>query len=454
MEKKNRVFLIIMLLLVMGLIVECRFVTQDIPEMLMQVTVDQNKSQVTPIDVDQLIQQAYDLFYTNYNEEGMEVVTQILEQDADNVDALSLHAAFYLREENGEDAKSDIDRAFELDPNHAFSYAVRSWYLDLIKEDYESAFDDVNHAIELDANISLAYAQRGGLSPFFEEEIDSLGDYQRCVELEPMYVAGHANLGIEYMLIENYIKAYEHINKAIEINKNVDYLYFYRGMVSVYSEEYQDALDDFDHAIGMGIDDPDVYFFRGLANLYGDDAEASLVDFNKAIDLGVEDDYVFFYRGAAYSTLHEFEAAAEDFEKVLEINPEDGDALNGAALMISLSDGDLDKALEYAEKSVELSPDEQIYLFTVGFVYYKMEEFDQAMDIFNSLIEEGYAYSYFGRSLIYKQQGQVEKAIEDLQDFLEEYPDDFLSYYARELLEELTGEPVSNIPLRILLASC
>jgi len=387
-----------------------------------------------------IYQEAMDLFYENYNEEGLEKINQVVENNPKNADSLALRAAFLLRTDEYDDAKADIDLVFELDQENALGYAVRSWYIEDVEEDYEQAMVETNRALELDPELALAYAQRGSLSKHFEDEIDPQSDYSKAIELAPNYVAAHANLAIDYLGNSDLESALKEVDQAMEINPDSEYLFSLRGLIIMYKDDIDGAITNFTEAINRGYEDANTYFYRGVALYSKGQYTPAKEDFTKAIEMGVENEFIYTYRGISISIEHDYETAAKDVEKALTFNPQNTESLNGAAYMYALAGVELDKALEYATKAVELNPESKAYLFTQAFVYTKLGEYETALPIYNQLIEEEYTYAYYGLGVLQEMQGNTEEAISAFQAFLAAAPNDFMSADAQTRLDSLGGE--------------
>ena len=180
------------------------------------------------------------------------------------------------------------------------------------------------------------------------------------------------------------------------------------------------------------------YLCRGYAYLWSGEYESAVADLTRAIELDMEDADIYAYRAWAYSLLGDTAAAIADYESALTLNPEDADSHNNAAYLIAQSDGDLDKALEYVNRALELMPGAESKLDTKGYILYKMEEYDEALEILTPLIADGYAFGYYSRGLVYQALGEAENAISDFEAFLQEYPDrDPESDDARERIKSL-----------------
>jgi tetratricopeptide (TPR) repeat protein len=121
---------------------------------------------------------------------------------------------------------------------------------------------------------------------------------------------------------------------------------------------------------------------------------------------------------SAYNQLGLFDKALEDLTQAIDLDPDYADALNSRAYQLARQNGDLDQALEDALKAVELAPDQMPKLDTLGYVYYKLGEYDQAMEIFNQALDAGHDFSHFGRGLVYEALGEPDKALEEYYTFL------------------------------------
>jgi tetratricopeptide (TPR) repeat protein len=168
--------------------------------------------------------------------------------------------------------------------------------------------------------------------------------------------------------------------------------------------------------------------------------DKAIEDFNKAIELSPESDKLLIDRAQLYTKTGDFTSAIADYEKAISLAPDNSWAYSGAAYAIALNDGDLDKALEYINKALELTPDVKSKRDTQGFVYYKLGDYEKAMDIFNLLLYENYFYAYYGRGLVYYAMGENIKAVTDLNKFLVSFPDDMNSANAQALIDQINEQ--------------
>jgi tetratricopeptide (TPR) repeat protein len=128
-------------------------------------------------------------------------------------------------------------------------------------------------------------------------------------------------------------------------------------------------------------EDREVYI--ALAQMYSrirewDNAEEAI---NKAIDLSTkpeDKDYTLFVAGSIYERQKKYEKAEESFHKVLADDPKDAMTLNYLGYMLADRGTRLDEALGYVRRAVAIDPQNGAYLDSLGWVYYKMGNYELA----------------------------------------------------------------------------
>jgi tetratricopeptide (TPR) repeat protein len=81
------------------------------------------------------------------------------------------------------------------------------------------------------------------------------------------------------------------------------------------------------------------------------------------------------------------------YEAVLQLNPRSGVALNNLAYLLSENGGDLDQALVYVKRALELMPSLYEVRDTTGWVYLKRGQLDDAIAIFTELTRQEPSHS-------------------------------------------------------------
>jgi len=153
------------------------------------------------------------------------------------------------------------------------------------------------------------------------------GEYDRALEIldevlskDPEY--SEANKYKAYVLIEKkeFSKAEEYFNKVkLEDLNSEDYMKW--SKIYTDKKEFTKAYELLDKALEIDSVDENVYFEYGKAlfgeQKYGD----ALIKFNKAIELGVLNVAAYIYSGICYYYLEEYDKGIEIITKSIEISP-------------------------------------------------------------------------------------------------------------------------------------
>ena len=120
-----------------------------------------------------------------------------------------------------------------------------------------------------------------------------------------------------------------------------------------------------------------------------------------------------------FSSVQLDDNARREYEKAVSIYPEDALACNNLAWLYAAGPTYLrssERALALAEHAIDLEPENANYLNTVGVVYYRCGQWQQATETLLKSIEldpqGGTAFDFFFLSMIYHQNGDTEKSQE------------------------------------------
>lgn len=88
---------------------------------------------------------------------------------------------------------------------------------------------------------------------------------------------------------------------------------------------------------------------------------------------------IFFQRGIAYERLKQWDKAEPNFVKALEMNPNQAQVLNYLGYSWVDQNINLEKGLEMIKKAVELKPDDGYIVDSLGWAYFRLGRFDDAV---------------------------------------------------------------------------
>ena len=125
--------------------------------------------------------------------------------------------------------------------------------------------------------------------------------------------------------------------------------------------------------------------YRALGNIlrYEERYQDAVNVFNDAIDLtGAEDQSawrLFYARGIAYERMDVWPKADRDFREALRLNPDQPLVLNYLGYSLVEKKIQLDEALAMIEKAVELRPDSGFIVDSLGWVLFRMQQYQEAV---------------------------------------------------------------------------
>jgi len=247
------------------------------------------------------------------------------------------------------------------------------------------------------------------LNPYQSEAIAGLGNYyyyqgnmespifyyKKALDLNPSLSVLYNNLGYVYLARNFLDKAIEQFQKGLAITPN--YAILHRGLAEVYvaKGDYDQAAKFYESAIRLNPGLRDAYF--GLANLRnrrGQDAQA------------------------------EFKRVIISYQEVIKINPNNAEAHQMLANVYE-NQGELEKAIIYRQKVIELLPEQSYSYSNLGFTLlqsaYKFnidtpdfkEIINEAEQLFNQALElnERDPSVYFGQAEILQSQEKYTQAL-------------------------------------------
>jgi tetratricopeptide (TPR) repeat protein len=169
----------------------------------------------------------------------------------------------------------------------------------------------------------------------------------------------------------------------------------------------------------------DVYFRMGIALRLKGDLNGSIQYLYKAREALPVNSTVGVELALALAATGRKQEAKDAYEQAIKLNPQDGVALNNLAFLIAeSSSGDLDQALTYAQRAKQALPNLSEVSDTLGWIYLKKNMSDNAMDIFQGLVNQkpDNPIYRFHLGMALAQKGDKPQALRELQRALRSNP--------------------------------
>lgn len=388
-----------------------------------------------------------------------------------------------LQDKNDSEAIDYLNKEISIHKDNGYAYILQQHIYHKNKH-YGDALTAACNALKYlpkkdKSAISGVYSKRAETYDALKKTDKALEDYNTAVKTNPNDVDPLQNRGDYFYKLDRFEESDIDFQKVLKIDPENAYARMGLGRNCLERKEYQKAIDYFDYVIALYPDYSSGYSFRADAyNSMGDYANAAS-DIVKALEIDADNKafYMISDNGKElYKPLSARLKAKVISEKnnpywlnclgILEESTERySDAVNSYLQALKLdandftawrisecekADGNFDKALEYADKAIELDPDDLSYVYGKADIYWYMDKLDSAdvemtkcidaepdnagfyhrrgwyrehnnnedgalEDYSNAIIlnPDGAAYSYMTRGRIYLSRGEKELAEAD-----------------------------------------
>lgn len=231
----------------------------------------------------------------------------------------------YLNGNYKDRAKVLLEEASKNDPSiealfllHKISLSVAD--KEIIFTNYlgEIVKQSKRHDIENEFSL-FAIASRLASEGKFREAIRTLS---LCEKYSTRFLSGINNRGWLYLKLGDFVRAKRDFDRVIEIDPVFAVAYNNRGYLLSLQERYPEALRDLNRAIEF--DPENALFYHNRANIYQRRGKVRecLADLNKCLQLAPEQPAFLLSRGDFYRRLRQYDKALQDIEKALKIAPD------------------------------------------------------------------------------------------------------------------------------------
>lgn len=222
-----------------------------------------------------------------------------------------------------------------------------------------------------------------------ENEDSTAVDYFKSAgELAPWNPQIFMSLGGLLFDSGRYKEAIEILEPVIERFPDEFALNLILGISYTQSTEYEKSEPYLKKSLLLNPDDFTSLYAYGITLNQLKKEEEALIYLNRALEKEPMNVSLIGTIGLIEENLGNHDKSAELYEYALSIDSENALVLNNYAYSLAERDIELEKALQMVEKALEIDPYNSSYLDTIGWVYFKLGDYEKARDyIYQSLKE-------------------------------------------------------------------
>lgn len=213
-----------------------------------------------------------------------------------------------------------------------------------------------------------------------QDEIGKAKQYfQKTLELEGNNLEALYSLGVISIEEKEWEKAVFYLEKIKETGVEFEDLYFYSGLAYYYQNDYKKARDEFFNLLKKEKADPTAWYFIGRTYELEGNLDEAIKSYKKSLKYDSENIDSLFSLAVCYDQKKQYELAYSTLEKIIKINPDYSPALNYLGYSWAERGINLEQALIYIQKAVELEPNNAAYIDSLGWVYYQQGKYQLAL---------------------------------------------------------------------------
>jgi tetratricopeptide (TPR) repeat protein len=210
----------------------------------------------------------------------------------------------------------------------------------------------------------------------------SISEFLLALKLNPSNINVHNSLGVCYGLMGEYEKAKAEFNSAIKLKAKAVMPWYNLGFTSMLTGDRHKALDLFLKANTIDQDVFEVAFQTGRLLMEMDQPESGKNFLEHAAELEPESGAVFRYLGECYTAIGDVGAAISAYKKAIKHNPSDAASLSAMGCLFDEREENPEIALMFCQESVRLSPENGLFRYRLGKLYFKENRLTDALKEF------------------------------------------------------------------------
>ncbi len=209
--------------------------------------------------------------------------------------------------------------------------------------------------------------------------------------------------------------------------------------VAARAARYDVAIAEYQTLLSQNPKSAQLYFREGELYIQKEDFAHSISALQRAEEIMPNDANVIVLLAYSLAKTGQVDQAKASYRRALQLKPDDPMVLNELAFLLAEKDIDLDEALKYVQRALQILPREAAFADTLGWIYLKKGMKDSSLQTFSVLVRQypqNPVYRYhLGMALLEK--GDRAKAKTEFENALANRPSHEDELKVKELLSRL-----------------
>lgn len=244
---------------------------------------------------------------------------------------------------------------------------------------------------------------------------EAIVEYKDALKLDKDITAIYMRLAISHVRKGELDKAIEELEEIKKLDPDDLDAGFMRALLYSLQNSSDKAIKEYEEVLKKAVssEPKNIYILKGLAAVYYQqkEFEKAIQTYKLILEIDKNDYEALFLMGSILEDSGRRLEAIEKFKQTLVIKPDYADALNSLGYVYAEEGKNLERAKELIEKALSADPDNGAYIDSLGWVYFKMNLIDKAIEELEkaaSKLSDPVIYDHLGDS--YFKKGLLDKA--------------------------------------------
>ena len=218
----------------------------------------------------------------------------------------------------------------------------------------------------------------------------AIDEFKRAILIDSSNVNVHNSLGVCYGLQGEYESAIKEFKTVASLDPGEYMAMFNLGLVHLMKKQPERALEFFLNADKINSDVYEVAFQSGKIYFESGDLIKAKPFFERAAKLDPDSGAVYRYLGDCYAAANLAQDAISAYKKAIRHNPHDAASMSALGCLFDDQGENSDITLMFCRESVGLSPENGLFRYRLGRLYFKQNRLDEALKEYKKADQFGY----------------------------------------------------------------
>ncbi|OGU44967.1 MAG: hypothetical protein A2000_00150 [Ignavibacteria bacterium GWB2_36_8] len=323
-------------------------------------------------------------------DDALKIISEIIELTPDDFDARERKAQILIQQNNWEAAANEFNYILEK-PDILLETKIRvgaSFFAQSFKDSIMLGYaKQLFEKIDKDTSYWQVKMYLGAISLAEKNDSVALNYFDEVKNLAEQNTQGWTQLGGLFFDNRHYSEAITLMNEALELFPQDFVVNLLLGLSLAQSDRHSEAKEYLKTAIDINPNDVIALSAYGYSLNQLRENDEAILYLKRALGISPNDVNLLGTLGLIYDSLKMWEECDKTYEHALGIDSSNATVNNNYAYSLSERGEKLDLALEMAKLAIEKEPDNSSFLDTIGWVYYKLGNYEEAKTYLEKALE-------------------------------------------------------------------